>query len=189
MEAGEQRAEQARVDQVEREIKRQVATAEQAVDEAHQETRAVEKNYSENASINRYEVDDIAESRSELEQQRRLVSQAAENENIIKHQLRTLQNLQGSPYFGRIDILDPGEDEPERLYIGTASLMNSDRTDFLIYDWRAPISGVYYNGTLGKVQYETPAGTQSTELVKKRQFTIKDGRITNMFDTSAGSPK
>ena len=41
MEAGEQRAEQARVDQVEREIKRQVATAEQAVDEAHQETRAV----------------------------------------------------------------------------------------------------------------------------------------------------
>ena len=81
MEAGEQRAEQARVDQVEREIKRQVATAEQAVDEAHQETRAVEKNYSENASINRYEVDDIAESRSELEQQRRLVSQAAENEN------------------------------------------------------------------------------------------------------------
>lgn len=184
MEAGEQRAEQARVDQVEREIKRQVATAEQAVDEAHQETRAVEKNYSENASINRYEVDDIAESRSELEQQRRLVSQAAENENIIKHQLRTLQNLQGSPYFGRIDILDPGEDEPERLYIGTASLMNSDRTDFLIYDWRAPISGVYYNGTLGKVQYETPAGTQSTKLVKKRQFTIKNGRITNMFDTN-----
>ena len=54
----------------------------------------------------------------------------------------------------------------------------------LIYDWRAPISGVYYNGTLGKVQYETPAGTQSTELVKKRQFTIKDGRITNMFDTN-----
>lgn len=184
MEAGEQRAEQARVDRVEQEIKRQVASAKEAADAAHRETRAVEKNYSENASINRYEVDDIAESRSELEQQRRLVSQAAENENIINHQLRTLKNLQGSPYFGRIDILDPGEKEPEHLYIGTASLMNSDRTDFLIYDWRAPISGVYYNGTLGKVSYETPAGPQETELVKKRQFTIKDGRITNMFDTN-----
>lgn len=184
MEAGEQRAEQARVDRVEQEIKRQVASAKEVADAAHRETRAVEKNYSENASINRYEVDDIAESRSELEQQRRLVSQATENENIINHQLRTLQNLQGSPYFGRIDILDPGEKEPEHLYIGTASLMNSDRTDFLIYDWRAPISGVYYNGTLGKVSYETPAGPQETELVKKRQFTIKDGRITNMFDTN-----
>lgn len=184
MEDGEQRVEQQRVDRVDEEIARQITETKESVAAAHKETRAVEKNYSENASINRYEVDDIAESRSELEQQRRLVSQAAENETILNHQLRTLKNLQGSPYFGRIDILDPGKDEPESLYIGTASLMNSDKTDFLVYDWRAPISGVYYNGTLGKVKYETPAGTQTTNLVKKRQFTIKDGKITNMFDTN-----
>lgn len=180
----EQRLEQARVDRVDDEIQHQIAATEQAVNDAHKETRAVEKNYSENASINRYEVDDIAESRSELEQQRRLVSQAAENETILKHQLATLRNLHGSPYFGRIDILDPGEDEPETLYIGTASLMNEDKTDFLVYDWRAPISGVYYNGNLGPVKYETPAGVQKTKLVKKRQFTIKNGQITNMFDTN-----
>lgn len=180
----EQRLEQARVDRVDDEIKHQIEATEQVVNDAHKETRAVEKNYSENASINRYEVDDIAESRSELEQQRRLVSQAAENETILKHQLQTLRGLHGSPYFGRIDILDPGEKEPETLYIGTASLMNDDKTDFLVYDWRAPISGVYYNGNLGPVKYETPAGIQKTELVKKRQFTIKDGQITNMFDTN-----
>ena len=180
----EQRLEQARVDRVDDEIQHQIEATEQAVNDAHKETRAVEKNYSENASINRYEVDDIAESRSELEQQRRLVSQAAENETILKHQLQTLRGLHGSPYFGRIDILDPGEKEPETLYIGTASLMNDDKTDFLVYDWRAPISGVYYNGNLGPVKYETPAGMQETELVKKRQFTIKDGKITNMFDTN-----
>ena len=180
----EQRLEQARVDRVDDEIKHQIEATEQAVNDAHKETRAVEKNYSENASINRYEVDDIAESRSELEQQRRLVSQAAENETILKHQLQTLRGLHGSPYFGRIDILDPGEKEPETLYIGTASLMNDDKTDFLVYDWRAPISGVYYNGNLGPVKYETPAGMQETELVKKRQFTVKDGKITNMFDTN-----
>lgn len=184
MEDGEQRVEQQRVDRVDEEIARQITETKESVAAAHKETRAVEKNYSENASINRYEVDDIAESRSELEQQRRLVSQAAENETILNHRLRTLKNLQGSPYFGRIDILDPGKDEPESLYIGTASLMNSDKTDFLVYDWRAPISGVFYNGTLGKVKYETPAGTQTTNLVKKRQFTIKDGKITNMFDTN-----
>ncbi len=184
MENHERETEQARVDNVEKQIDQQVTATTEAVEDAHRETRAVERNYSENASINRYEVDDIAESRSMIEQQRQLVSRAAESESILKHQLRTLKNLKGSPYFGRIDIQDPGADKKETLYIGTSSLMNEDKTDFLIYDWRAPISGVYYNGTLGKVNYETPAGMQTTELKKKRQFTIKDGKITNMFDTN-----
>ena len=184
MEEREQQKEQLRVDEVERQIDYQIKTTTQDVEAAHHETRAVEQNYSENASINRYEVDDIAESRAMIEQQRQLVSRAVESETILKHQLSTLKNLKGSPYFGRIDIQDPDEQQPESLYIGTASLMNDDKTDFLIYDWRAPISGIYYNGTLGKVKYQTPAGEQTTDLVKKRQFTIKDGQITNMFDTN-----
>ncbi|MBB1079029.1 AAA family ATPase [Limosilactobacillus sp. STM2_1] len=184
MDNREREKEQARVDDVEKQIDQQVISTSKAVEDAHKETRAVERNYSENASINRYEVDDIAESRSMIEQQRQLVSRAAESETILKHQLRTLKNLKGSPYFGRIDIQDSGEKDSETLYIGTSSLMNEDKTDFLIYDWRAPISGVYYNGTLGPVSYETPAGIQNTELKKKRQFTIKDGQITNMFDTN-----
>lgn len=184
MEEAERQLEQDRVERVDGEIQHQIATTRQAVESAHKETRAVERNFSENTSINRYEVDDIAESRSALEQQRRLVSQATENETILKHQLNTLKQLYGSPYFGRIDIVDPGEKTPESLYIGTASLMNDDKTDFLVYDWRAPIAGIYYNGNLGRVKYETPAGMQTTDLVKKRQFTIKNGRITNMFDTN-----
>lgn len=184
MENRERQAEQARVDHVEEQINQQIKSTAKAVEDARRETRAVERNYSDNASINRYEVDDIAESRAMIEQQRQLVSRAAESETILKHQLKTLKNLQGSPYFGRIDIQDPGEEKPESLYIGTSSLMNDDKTDFLIYDWRAPIAGVYYNGTLGRVKYETPAGMQTTDLKKKRQFTIKDGKITNMFDTN-----
>ena len=183
-EYSERKLEQQRVDWTIQQIDAQIKKTQAALDSAHQETRAVEKNFGENASINRYEVDDIAESRSELEQQRQLVARTVENETILRHQLQTLQQLRESPYFGRIDILDPGEKEPESLYIGTASLMNDDKTDFIVYDWRAPISGIYYNGTLGKVQYQTPAGTQSTTLVKKRQFTIKDGQIINMFDTN-----
>ena len=180
----ERQAEQARVDAVIAAIEDQITRTKAALAKAHAETRAVEKNYGANTSINRYEIDDIAESRAEIEQQRRLLFQASENEEILKRQLATLQELKKSPYFGRIDILDPGEREPESLYIGVASLMNSDKTDFLIYDWRAPISGVYYNGTLGTVTYPTPNGPQTTKLVKKRQFTIVDGQITNMFDTN-----
>lgn len=180
----ERHIEQQRVDLVMKQIDKQIAETKKALADAHKETRAVEKNYSENASINRYEIDDIAESRAMIEQQRQLVSRAAESETILRRQLKTLQNLKRTPYFGRIDIQDPGKDKPETLYIGTASLMNDDKTTFLIYDWRAPISGVYYNGTLGEVRYETPNGIRETVLIKKRQFTIKDGRIVNMFDTN-----
>ena len=180
----ERQLEQQRVDLVMKQIDKQITETKKALADAHQETRAVEKNYSENASINRYEIDDIAESRAMIEQQRQLVSRAVESETILRRQLKTLQNLKRTPYFGRIDIQDPGKDKPETLYIGTASLMNDDKTAFLIYDWRAPISGVYYNGTLGEVRYETPNGNRETILVKKRQFTIKDGRIINMFDTN-----
>ena len=176
--------EQKRVDMVIQQINVQIKHAKEALAAAHKETRAVEQNYGENASINRYEVDDIAESRSAIEQQRQLVSRAAENEDILRRQLHTLQTLKKSPYFGRIDIQDPDEDQPETLYIGVASLMNDDKTDFLVYDWRAPISGVYYNGTLGQVNYQTPSGLRTTKLLKKRQFTIVDGQITNMFDTN-----
>ena len=180
----ERHMEQQRVDLVMKQIDKQIAETKKALADAHEETRAVEKNYSENASINRYEIDDIAESRAMIEQQRQLVSRAAESETILRRQLKTLQNLKRTPYFGRIDIQDPGKNKPETLYIGTASLMNDDKTAFLIYDWRAPISGVYYNGTLGEVRYETPNGIRETVLIKKRQFTIKDGQIVNMFDTN-----
>lgn len=180
----EKAIEQARVDQVINAIDQQIEQVKEAIAEAHRETRAVEKNYGENASINRYEVDDIAESRSALEQQRQLVARATENEDILKRQLATLQELRKSPYFGRIQIQEPESNEIETLYIGVASLMNSDKTDFLVYDWRAPISSVYYNGTLGPVTYQTPSGPRTVELVQKRQFTIENGRITNMFDTN-----
>ena len=180
----EKAIEQARVDQVINAIDQQIEQVKEAIAEAHRETRAVKKNYGEKATTNRYEVDDIAESRSALEQQRQLVARATENEDILKRQLATLQELRKSPYFGRIQIQEPESNEIETLYIGVASLMNSDKTDFLVYDWRAPISSVYYNGTLGPVTYQTPSGPRTVELVQKRQFTIENGRITNMFDTN-----
>jgi DNA helicase IV len=180
----EKQQEQQRVNFVSGQIREQIETNRQLLEAAHRETRAVEQNYSDNASVNNYEADDTTDTIANIEEQRQLVARANESEMILKRQLDTMTNLAGSPYFGRIDIKDPGETTPESLYIGVASLMNDEKTEFLIYDWRAPISGVYYNGTLGTVHYPTPGGTQTTELTKKRQFTIRDGQITNMFDTN-----
>lgn len=175
--------EQRQVDFVEKEIDHQLILNEQEYQKAQLETSLVEKNYGQNAKINTFEVDDQMETNAEVQQQKQLVAKNLENEKILAQQVETLKQLKDSPYFGRIDILDPGEDEPETLYIGTASLVD-DSQNFLIYDWRAPISSIYYNGTLGKVTYETPMGELETTLEKKRQFTISGGKIINMFDTN-----
>ena len=96
--------------------------------------------------------------------------------------LATLKRLEKKPYFARIDFKEKGASEPESVYIGLASF--SDKPDhFLIYDWRAPISSVYYEGKLGKVSYNTPVGPQEVDMTLKRQFQIKDGTIVTIFDT------
>lgn len=178
----EQQKEQVRVDNVLAKIKASIQKQEAEVQKAEAERSLVEKNYVQNARINTLEVDDQMETNAEVQQQKQLVAKNLENETILKNQLEVLKLLKDSPYFGRIDIQDPGDDV-EQLYIGTASYVDENQ-DFLIYDWRAPISSIYYNGTLGSVAYETPGGQFTTELLKKRQFNIQEGQIVNMFDTN-----
>lgn len=108
-----------------------------------------------------------------------------ERQNSWQHaadRLATLQRLEKKPYFARIDFREKGSAEKESVYIGLASF--TDKPDhFLVYDWRAPISSVYYEGKLGKVKYQTPVGEQEVDLILKRQFQIKDGVIVTIFDT------
>lgn len=49
-----------------------------------------------------------------------------------------------SPYFGRIDFVEGKESSTEKCYIGLSNLIDEDY-DFLVYDWRAPISSMFYD--------------------------------------------
>ncbi|MDY2513396.1 ATP-dependent DNA helicase, partial [Weissella confusa] len=167
----EQQREQQRVDRVIEQVKERAQQTDDLLAKAHHETDVIQKNYGDNNSVNTFEVDDRIETNAELQQQKQMVERAVESEAILKRQVGVLKDLSNSPYFGRIDIQDSPDEEAERLYIGTASFVDAEQ-NFLVYDWRAPISSVYYNGTLGQVQYQTPAGQQTTELIKKRQFQI-----------------
>lgn len=175
--------EQKRVDEVVEKLYQRIDTTEIEYDKAHNETKRVQQNYGNNTSVNYVEVDDRIETSADLQQQRGLVNKVVQSEAIIKNQLETYKKLADSPYFGRIDIQDDDEDDYDSLYIGTSSFVDDD-DNFLVYDWRAPISSIYYNGTLGQVKYKTPAGIQSTDLIKKRQFQISHAHIDNMFDTN-----
>lgn len=108
-----------------------------------------------------------------------------ERENTWQHAadlLETLERLESRPYFARIDFKETDDTEEETIYIGLASF--TDQPDhFLVYDWRAPISSIYYEGELGKVSYQAPDGVQTVDVQLKRQFQIEDGVIVTLYDT------
>ncbi|XNW44766.1 RNA polymerase recycling motor HelD [Fructilactobacillus vespulae] len=183
LERKDEQAEQQRVSFISELLTNKITTTIQEVEAAKNEAQQVQKNYGINTSVNYLEADDRIETKADLQQQRSLVNKVVEDENIVQRQLATYKSLKHSPYFGRIDIKDADFPDVDQLYIGTASLID-DNGEFLIHDWRAPISSIYYNGVLGKVSYETPNGIQQTELLKKRQFQIHDDKIINMFDTN-----
>lgn len=173
--------EQHRVDSVVTRINERQTEVTRLIADAHQETQRIERSYGDSTKVNITEVDDRMETNAAVQQQKQMVARAVENEQILTRESQTLTRLAPSPYFGRIDINDA--DGQDTLYIGTGSLQGPDG-NFLIYDWRAPVAGIYYNGVLGKVSYDTPSGPRSAELTRKRQFRIEDGQIEHMFDTS-----
>jgi DNA helicase-2/ATP-dependent DNA helicase PcrA len=93
---------------------------------------------------------------------------------------RKLFKLRESPYFGRIDFLTNNERSP--VYIGIYSF--SDERANLIYDWRAPISSMFYDFELGDAWYKTPSGTINGQVTLKRQYRIREGRMEFMIENS-----
>lgn len=86
------------------------------------------------------------------------------------------------PYFARIDFTPNGENITQKVYIGKTSLMKAENNEMLIVDWRAPISSIYYDGSLGHVTYESEDGILEGDLSLKRQFTIENGELKNILD-------
>lgn len=94
---------------------------------------------------------------------------------------RKLMKLHQSPYFGRIDFsVTPSE--PKTIYIGIYTFFDEGAGKNLIYDWRAPISSMFYDFELGPAWYETPSGQISGEIEFKRQYRIRDGRMELMIE-------
>ncbi|MGR3742312.1 RNA polymerase recycling motor HelD [Companilactobacillus sp. DQM5] len=173
--------EQKRVDTVENIIKDQLLETEEKISTAKKQTHEIETSYGANTRVNTLEVDDQMETNASVQQQKQLISMATENETVLNNRNTQLHALQGSPYFGRIDVEE--SEKKNTYYIGTGTLQDKDN-NFLVHDWRAPISSLYYNGTLGKVNYELPNTTKEANLTLKRQFNIVNGKIKNMFDTN-----
>lgn len=93
-----------------------------------------------------------------------------------------LERMRRSPYFGRTDFREDGEEKAERIYIGLSNLTDDSGVEYLVYDWRAPVAGMFYDCETGRASYRCPAGTIEGEMTLKRQYRIWDGVIQSMFD-------
>lgn len=96
--------------------------------------------------------------------------------------LKKLYRLKKSPYFGRIDFKEEGDNREHIIYIGITHLTKG--TNNLIYDWRAPISSMFYDYEVGSALYEAPEVIIKGEIINKRQYKIKDGKLIHIFDNN-----
>lgn len=87
-----------------------------------------------------------------------------------------------SPYFGRVDFCYEGEEESESYYIGIANLAKGRARDPYVFDWRAPVSGLFYDYDQGEASFAAPAGIIKGEITRKKQYKIKNGRLIYVLE-------
>lgn len=103
--------------------------------------------------------------------------------NEVRNDLKRAERAGKKPFFGRIDIDDLEHGKRESLYIGK-SIIASNPAEPYVIDWRAPISSVYYDHSLGKCNYEVPKeGIYDVDLKRKRTYEIEDGQIKDFYDS------
>ncbi|ALC90436.1 helicase [Bacillus sp. FJAT-18017] len=179
----ELQTEQRRVNDVIQEIDSQAKKLIKESGYVGEEVLNLRQTFWEDVTVNLDEPDDVIETAASLRQQAELLGERERTRGQMTRQMKILDRLRYSPYFGRIDFHEKGESTTDKIYIGIASLMDENKENFLIYDWRAPISSVYYDYSPGPAAYETPEGEINGELELKRQYLIRGGKISGMFDT------
>ena len=151
-----------------------------ALEEAREDVLRLDQEYRD---AKRY----MAEYRNEMDSHEKL-----QNERLLDQTDRTgvfaaevcekLEKLKESPYFARIDFVSDGEEEADTFYIGRFGFTHGNEK--LIFDWRAPISGIFYDYDIGRAGFEAPVGWIEGELTRKRQFKIQNGIMEYAIESS-----
>jgi DNA helicase-2/ATP-dependent DNA helicase PcrA len=95
-----------------------------------------------------------------------------------------LRKLLSSPYFGRIDFTNETDKNNIAVYIGLYNFLEDTQKGNIIYDWRAPISSMFYDFELGHAYFEAPAGKIEGDITLKRQYRINKGIMEFMLENS-----
>lgn len=117
-----------------------------------------------------------------FDNQQALLTQINTNQAQMKMRRRLLKMLD-SPYFARVDFRYEDEDEAETFYIGIGNFAENAGGVPLVYDWRAPVSGLFYDFDKGDAFYEAPGGRMEGEITAKWQYKIRQGKMIYAFES------
>ncbi|MFT8744498.1 MAG: RNA polymerase recycling motor HelD, partial [Lentilactobacillus hilgardii] len=174
--------EQRHLNSVIKKIKISESDLEKKIKSTKKDVKDIYANFNNDVHLKTSTYSGMMETAMSIRQQQQMLSERENRQEYAARELGTLNKLEKNPYFARIDFREGTEDHDETIYIGMASY--TDKPDhYLIYDWRAPISSIYYNGGIGNVTYQTPDGEQTVDVKLKRQFQIENSKIKTVFDT------
>ena len=113
------------------------------------------------------------------------LAKAEEKYGNVAIELGKLAKMFDSPYFAKIVFKEDGYSESEEIYIGRHSLFDDESHIFHVYDWRAPISGLYYDFGIGVASFLVPATgvVIKGEISGKRQYRIEKGEVVFLLDS------
>lgn len=118
----------------------------------------------------------------DFDNRRALLNQISANERN-RDMLHRLKKMEGSPFFGSVEFLYDEDDVAETFYIGIGNFAEKTGSVPLIYDWRAPVSGLFYDYDKGEASYEAPGGVMNGEILSKWQYKIRSGKMVYEFES------
>lgn len=156
-------------------LKRAIGSTDVSVKD-HVNTLAEYKDYIwSNKDIDPHEIRSMRES---------ILNHFAIGENVIDKRKR-LTKILSIPYYGRIDFKEKnGDSKVIPIYIGIHAFYDSESKTTLIYDWRAPISSMFYDYELGEASYKSPSGEIKGQISLKRQYRIQAGKMEFMIESA-----
>ena len=168
-----EKQERAYLEQIITLLKRTIGNTDVSVKD-HIDTLAEYKDYLwSNKDIDPHEIRSMRES---------ILNHFAIGENVIDKRKR-LTKILAIPYFGRIDFREKSS-KVRPIYIGIHTFHDSESRTTLIYDWRAPISSMFYDYELGEASYQSPSGEITGEISLKRQYRIRAGKMEFMIESA-----
>ena len=157
-------------------LEKRILEIRQSISEGQKEIEGMHEYYWENyTEMDQYGYENFDNQQALLHQ-----VNANQEQIALKHRLKTMLD---APFFGRVDFCYEGEEEPEQFYIGIGNFAEQAGHVPLIYDWRAPVSGLFYDFDKGEASYEAPGGLMEGEVTSKWQYKIRRGKMLYEFES------
>ena len=164
------------LDEIKEKLTKKIAQMNEEITAGQKDIESMHEYYWENyTEMDQYGYEDY-------DNQQALLQRVNANQDSLRLKAR-YEKMLDSPFFGRVDFCYDGDDEPEVFYIGIGNFAEEAGKVPLIYDWRAPVSGLFYDYDKGPAFYEAPAGKLEGEITSKWQYKIRRGKLVYGFES------